>query len=58
MTDLREPASNVETEWPDDADDLLRRHKESLFPSVGLFYDEPIELRRGERQYVYDGAGQ
>src|ERR671912_195459 len=57
MTDLREPASNVETEWPDDADDLLRRHRESLFPSVGLFYDEPIELRRGERQYVYDGVG-
>ena len=40
-----------------EAADLLRRHKESLFPSVGLFYDEPIELRRGERQYVYDGAG-
>ena len=41
----------------DDADDLRRRHRENLFPSVGLFYDEPIELRRGERQYVYDGAG-
>ncbi len=40
-----------------DAADLLRRHQESLFPSVGLFYDEPIELRRGERQYVYDAAG-
>ncbi len=37
--------------------DLLRRHKESLFPSVALFYDEPIELRRGERQYVFDGDG-
>jgi 4-aminobutyrate aminotransferase-like enzyme len=34
-----------------------RRHEESLFPSVGLFYDEPIELRRGERQFVYDGDG-
>jgi len=41
----------------DDAADLARRHKESLFPSVGLFYDQPIELRRGERQFVYDGAG-
>ena len=57
MTDLREHGAAIETEWPGDADDLLRRHKESLFPSVGLFYDEPIELRRGERQYVYDGAG-
>ena len=42
---------------PDDAADLLRRHRESLFPSVGLFYDEPIELRRGEGQFVWDGAG-
>ncbi len=37
--------------------DLLRRHQESLFPSVGLFYDEPIELRRGEGQFVWDEAG-
>ena len=36
---------------------LLQRHKESLFPSVSLFYDEPIELRRGERQFVYDSTG-
>ena len=59
MTDLREHhAADVEAEWPGDADELLRRHQESLFPSVGLFYDEPIELRRGERQYVFDGQGQ
>lgn len=41
----------------DDSADLVRRHKESLFPSVGLNYTEPIELRCGERQFVYDGAG-
>ncbi|MDP8909991.1 MAG: aspartate aminotransferase family protein [Chloroflexota bacterium] len=35
----------------------MRRHRESLFPSVGLFYEEPIELRRGEGQLVYDGDG-
>ena len=40
-----------------DAADLARRHAESLFPSVGLFYDEPIEFRRGEAQYLYDGEG-
>jgi 4-aminobutyrate aminotransferase-like enzyme len=40
-----------------DRADLVRRHRESLFPSVGLFYDEPIELRRGERQYLYDSEG-
>ena len=41
----------------DDATDLLRRHRESMFPSVSLFYEEPIEIRAGERQYVTDGAG-
>ncbi len=41
----------------DDTADLLRRHRESLFPSVVPAYTEPIELRRGERQFVYDGAG-
>jgi 4-aminobutyrate aminotransferase-like enzyme len=37
--------------------ELLRRHRESLFPSVGLNYTQPIELRRGEGQFVYDAAG-
>src|SRR5918998_3691165 len=37
--------------------DLVRRHRESLFPSVGLNYGEPLELRRGEGQFVYDAAG-
>ena len=49
--------TTTDAEWPDDGADLTRRHRESLFPSVGLFYDEPIELRQGERQFVYDGAG-
>ena len=40
-----------------DAADLARRHRESLFPSTTLFYDEPIELRSGEGQWVYDGDG-
>ena len=41
----------------DDTADLLRRHRASLFPSVGLNYEEPIELRRGEGQYVSDAVG-
>ena len=49
------PTALIEPE--PDAADLIRRHKESLFPSVALNYGDPIELRRGERQYVYDGAG-
>ena len=52
------PARDTDTvRHGDDAADLVRRHKESLFPSVGLNYSEPIELRSGELQYVYDGAG-
>lgn len=47
----------IPIDHPDDAEDLLRRHQESLFPSVGLFYSEPIEIRYGERQFLYDGAG-
>ncbi|HEY7033395.1 MAG TPA: aspartate aminotransferase family protein [Thermomicrobiales bacterium] len=57
MTDLLDRTGAVAAERPDDTADLVRRHKESLFPSVGLNYSEPIEIRRGERQYVYDGAG-
>jgi 4-aminobutyrate aminotransferase-like enzyme len=34
--------------------DLRSRHLASLFPSVGLFFEDPIELRRGEGQFVYD----
>jgi 4-aminobutyrate aminotransferase len=51
-----EPRSGNDTE-SSTAADFVRRHRESLFPSVGLTYEEPIELRRGERQYVYDGEG-
>jgi len=40
-----------------DAADLLRRHRESMFPSVSLFYEEPIEIRQGEGQFAYDGDG-
>jgi 4-aminobutyrate aminotransferase len=41
----------------EDESDLRRRHHESMFPSVGLFYEDPIELRRGEGQFVWDAAG-
>jgi 4-aminobutyrate aminotransferase-like enzyme len=57
MTDLLPEAPFARPDAPDDQAELFRRHRESLFPSVGLYYSEPIELRRGERQYVYDGAG-
>ncbi len=34
---------------------LRERHGASLFPSTALYYEEPIELRRGEGQFVFDG---
>jgi 4-aminobutyrate aminotransferase-like enzyme len=40
-----------------DAKELHRRHQESMFPSVSLFFDEPIEIRSGEGQFVEDGDG-
>jgi 4-aminobutyrate aminotransferase-like enzyme len=57
MTDLLSQTDATAADRPDDTADLVRRHKESLFPSVGLYYAAPIEIRYGERQYVYDGAG-
>ena len=57
MTELLDRTDATARDLPDDAADLVRRHKASLFPSVGLNYSEPIEIRRGERQFVYDGAG-
>ncbi len=33
------------------------RHRAALFPSTALYYEEPIELRRGEGQFVFDGDG-
>lgn len=33
------------------------RHQAALFPSTALYYEEPIELQRGEGQFVFDGDG-
>ena len=59
MTEIRERNGDIDfgRETSTDAAALVQRHRESLFPSVGLFYEEPIELRHGEGQYVYDGEG-
>jgi 4-aminobutyrate aminotransferase-like enzyme len=59
MSTHQTPQQGVTTPGSTDHEhaDLLRRHRESLFPSVSLFYDEPIELRRGEGQVVFDAEG-
>jgi 4-aminobutyrate aminotransferase len=45
------------TEHDGGAGDLLARHRDVLPNWLALYYKEPIELVRGEGQFVWDGAG-
>ncbi|HKQ52904.1 MAG TPA: aspartate aminotransferase family protein [Pyrinomonadaceae bacterium] len=37
--------------------EIVRKHKEFLFPAVATYYQEPLALVRGEGMYVWDDAG-
>ncbi|HEY1402972.1 MAG TPA: aspartate aminotransferase family protein, partial [Pyrinomonadaceae bacterium] len=37
--------------------DIVRKHREFLFPAVATYYQEPVALVRGEGQYVWDDRG-
>ena len=37
--------------------DIVRKHREFLFPAVATYYQEPLALVRGEGQYVWDDQG-
>ncbi len=37
--------------------DSVEKHKDFLFPSVAMYYQEPIALERGEGMHVWDEAG-
>ena len=37
--------------------EIIAKHREFLFPSVALFYQEPVALTRGEGQFVWDVDG-
>lgn len=37
--------------------EIVRKHKEFLFPAVATYYQEPVALVRGEGEYVWDDAG-
>jgi 4-aminobutyrate aminotransferase-like enzyme len=37
--------------------DIIRKHKEFLFPAVATYYQEPLALVRGAGMYVWDDAG-
>jgi 4-aminobutyrate aminotransferase-like enzyme len=37
--------------------EIIRKHKEFLFPAVATYYQEPLALVRGEGPYVWDDQG-
>jgi 4-aminobutyrate aminotransferase and related aminotransferases len=37
--------------------EIVRKHKEFLFPAVANYYEEPIAIVRGDGFYVWDDAG-
>jgi 4-aminobutyrate aminotransferase-like enzyme len=37
--------------------EIIRKHKEFLFPAVATYYQEPVALVRGEGEHVWDDAG-
>ncbi len=37
--------------------EIVRKHREFLFPAVATYYQEPLALVRGEGQYVWDDEG-
>ena len=37
--------------------EIVRKHKEFLFPAVATYYQEPVALVKGEGEYVWDDAG-
>ncbi len=45
------------TEQKTTVSEVVRKHKEFLFPAVATYYQEPVALVRGEDEYVWDDAG-
>lgn len=47
----------TETKSTTTVSEAVRKHKEFLFPAVATYYQEPVALVKGEREYVWDDAG-
>ncbi len=45
------------TEKKSTVSEAVRKHKEFLFPAVANYYQEPLELVRGEGEHVWDSDG-
>ena len=39
------------------SNEILKKHKDYLFPSVANYYKEPLAISKGEGSYVYDTDG-
>lgn len=37
--------------------ETVQKHRDFLFPAVGMYYQEPLALERGEGMYVWDEQG-
>jgi 4-aminobutyrate aminotransferase-like enzyme len=48
---------NPTTEQKQQQSEIVRKHKEFLFPAVATYYEEPLALVKGEGEYVWDDAG-
>jgi 4-aminobutyrate aminotransferase len=49
--------SDEVVQFPDDAAALLERHRKVIPSWIALYYDEPIELVKGEGTRVWDSSG-
>jgi len=47
----------TQTEQRSSIKTAIEKHKEFLFPAVAMYYKEPIELVKGEGEYVWDADG-
>lgn len=47
----------TQTEQKSTVSDAVRKHREFLFPAVAMYYKEPIELVKGDGEYVWDADG-
>jgi 4-aminobutyrate aminotransferase len=49
--------SDEVVQFPDDAAALLERHRKVIPSWIALYYDQPIELVKGEGTRVWDSSG-
>jgi 4-aminobutyrate aminotransferase len=56
-TEQHHPGGSRDAAFPDDAAELLERHRRVLPSWLLLYYERPIELVRGEGTRVWDSSG-